>query len=301
MEESYNLEINAEQNETPRLRSGEIDSKHEDNLIKIAFLLMNAFFALLLISLYMFYAKGYMEAYQSSPELTFATIMISIRIIIMSILASYMFKKWYALEKRYLKNIPFLVGLFFYFVAIGKFMDLLVYIHHSSPYFNEGTELFLIKIRYLFLVITFLPMLLLGLRPIIYNYGLKHDWDDKKILGIRKTLIGIYLFAFWILIIIAPNIYLIQIILGIMSILTYFTIWYIFRFAHKNNTFPTIRADIVSLGFLLYLIFSPSRVIFRYFFEDILTLEIVVIIPEVLDFIAIIIIFLGFVLKPKSK
>ena len=260
---------------------------------------MNAFFAIMLISLYMFYAKGYAIAYRTSPELAFATIIISIRIVIMLSLAYYMFRKWYAQEKRYLKNIPFLVGLFFYFVAIGKFMDLLVYIHHSSPYFNEGTELYLIKLRYLFLVITFLPMLFLGLRPIIYNYGLNHGWEDKKVLGIRKAIIGAYAFGFWILIITAPNIYVIQIILGIMSIFTYITIWYIFRFAHKNNTFPTIRSDIVSLGFLLYLIFSPSRVIFRYFFEDILTLEIVVIIPEVIDFIVILIIFLGFVLKPK--
>ena len=299
MEETEIVDIKSELKKPETIPSLTQDTKNENLLIKTAFLLMNAFFAIMLISLYMFYAKGYAIAYRTSPELAFATIIISIRSVIMLSLAYYMFRKWYAQEKRYLKNIPFLVGLFFYFVAIGKFMDLLVYIHHSSPYFNEGTELYLIKLRYLFLVITFLPMLFLGLRPIIYNYGLNHGWEDKKVLGIRKTIIGAYAFGFWILIITAPNIYVIQIILGIMSIFTYITIWYIFRFAHKNNTFPTIRSDIVSLGFLLYLIFSPSRVIFRYFFEDILTLEIVVIIPEVIDFIVILIIFLGFVLKPK--
>ena len=297
MENEYESDVN--QNKSSSLLLLNQDSKKEDLLIKTSFFFMNAFFAILIFSLYMYYSKGIVEAYENSPELTFVTMMILIRIIAMLFFSAYMFKKWFAQEKRYLKNIPFLVGLFFYFGAVGKCLDILLYMYYNSPYLVEEELLFLTKIRYLFIVINFLPMLTLGLRPLIYNWGVDRGYDDKKVLRVRKEIITAYICIFGFLIIIAFSIAFIHAILAIMSIFTYISILYIFRFAHKNKTFPTIRADIVALGFLIYLIFSPTRVVLPTFFGDIFTTAQSTLVGEILDFLSNSIIFLGFVLKPK--
>jgi hypothetical protein len=289
-------EIKTELHKPQTVVSSDQESRNNDKSIKIGFLLINAGFAIFISSLFIIYGKETVEAYRSSPELTFMTIMISIRLTVMFIFSGYMFRKWFAQEQRYFKNIPFLVGLFFYFVAIGKCLDIILYIYFSSPNFIEAQALFLTKIRYYFLIITFLPMLFLGLRPVIYNWGIKRGFNDKKVLSIRRTIIAIYVSVFAFLITIAPSIPYITIILMFMSVLTYISIWYIFRFAHKHNTFPTIRANMVSWGFLMYLIVSPSRMILSTFF---LSLTHAYLIGEILDFISISIIFLGFVLKPK--
>ena len=211
----------------------------------------------------------------------------------------YMFKKWFAQEKRYLKNIPFLVGLFFYFSAIGKFLDILLYIYYFSPYKEADAFFLLAKIRQLFLIITFIPMLYLGLRPFIYNIGLKRGWKDVKVLKIRRSLTTTYVFSFGFFISIAYTIIIFQILTALMSIFTYVFICYLFRFAYKHKTFPTIRAELVSLGFLFYLISTPSRLILPIFLLGILSLEQTNVISEGLDFISMSVIFLGFVLKPK--
>ncbi len=299
MENTNDDESYVNQNKSTDLVSLNQDSKKEDRLIKTSFFFMNAFFAILIFSLYMYYSKGIVEAYESSPELTFVTIMILIRIIVMFFFSAYMFKKWFSQEKRYLKNIPFLVGLFFYFGAVGKCLDILLYIYYNSPYLVEEELLFLTKIRYFLIIITFIPLLFLGLRPVIYNFGFNREWNDDKVLRIRKEIIVLYAIVFGILIFIASNLFYIWIVLAAMSTFTYISIWYVFRFAHKNKTFPTIRADIVSLGFLIYLIFSPTRLVLSTFFSDILTTAQSILVGEILDFIINSIIFLGFVLKPK--
>ncbi|MFX1256483.1 MAG: hypothetical protein ACFFAN_01385 [Promethearchaeota archaeon] len=273
--------------------------KEGDNVIKLFFFLMNAFFSALIIFFFIYFNKGIIEAYTNTPELIWVTIIISLRVVIMFTFCYIMFRKWYAQEKRYLKNMPFLVGLFYYFSAIGKLLDIVIYIYYCSPYVDQGELLLLTKIRYFFLIIVFLPMLFLGLRPVLYNFGFNRGWDDKKVLRVRKEIITVYACGFGVLIAIATSIEFITYILAIMSIFTYISIWSIFRFAHKYKTFPSIRADIVSWGFLFYIISSSSRALLSLFLSNIFSWAQIYAIGEILDFISITIIFFGFVLKSK--
>jgi len=273
--------------------------KNKDSTIKLMFFLVNVFFSIFLIALFLYYGKGMIEIYNNTPELTLATFIILTRIGIMFSFCYYMFKKWFAQEKRYLKNIPFLVGLFFYFSAIGKFLDILLYIYHFSPNGEDETFLILAKIRQLFFIITFIPLLYLGLRPFLYSIGLKKQWNEKKVLNLRRDLVFIYAFSFGFLIFIAYNSYFIQLLTAIMSVLTYCFMVYLFRFAYKHNTFPTIKANFVSFGFLFYIFSTPSSVILPIILFGILSIEQCNLISEGLNFTAMIIIFLGFVRKPK--
>ncbi len=299
MENPNDAETEFESNESKSIATLDQDKKADYRLIKVGLFLLNAFFTVFIISLYLYFGKGIVYAYENTPELTFGTIMILIRIGIMFGLSFYMFKNWVAQKNRQLKNIPFLVGLFFYLLAISKFLDLLLYIYSVSPNYIEVEFLLLAKIRYFLIVITSLPMLYLGLRPVIYNFGLDKGWSEKKVLRTRKLIVAFYVIIFGFLIVFARSKIIFQLIYIAIAVITYTSIWYIFRFAHKHKIFPTIKANIISWGFLLYLLFSPSRVILMFFFIDILTLEIITLIPEILDFVAVIIIFSGFILKPK--
>ena len=295
MENSEISDIDREEKEIESKRR----IKKKDLLIKIVFFLVNVFFSVFLISLFLYYGKGVNEIYKNTPELTLATIIILTRIGIMFSFCYYMFKKWFTQEKRYLKNIPFLVGLFFYFSAIGKFLDVLLYIYYFSPYKEADAFFLLAKIRQLFLIITFIPMLYLGLRPFIYNIGLKRGWNEGKVLKIRRGITTTYIFSFGFFISISYTVIIFQILTALMSIITYIFICYLFRFAHKHNTFPTIRADLVSFGFFFYLIATPSNLILSIFIMGFMTYEQINVISESLNFVAMSIIFLGFVLKPK--
>ncbi|MFX1410428.1 MAG: hypothetical protein ACFFA6_08745, partial [Promethearchaeota archaeon] len=55
--------------------------------------------------------------YQGAFEVV---LIISLRIVILSITAFYLFNKWFKQEAMYLSDIPFLLGLFFLILIFGK-------------------------------------------------------------------------------------------------------------------------------------------------------------------------------------
>ena len=301
MEKTELLDFDSEEKEMEKqtIITSKQRIKNKDLLIKIAFFLINVFFCVFLVSLFLYYIKDIIVVYKNSPELTLGTFIILTRIGIMFSFCYYMFKKWFAQEKRYIKNIPFLVGLFFYFSAIGKFLDLLLYIYYFSPYKDIDAFFLLAKIRQLFFIITFIPFLYLGLRPFLYSIGLKRQWNDKKVLNLRREIVLVYALFFGFLVYIAYTIAFFQLLTAIMSVTTYVFMVSLFRFAYKHNTFPNIRANLVSYGFLFYIFATPSSVVLSLFLSEIITFEQINVISECLNFCAMSIIFLGFVLKPK--
>ena len=94
----------------------------------MGFFLITAAFGIIYIFLFTTYCMNYVEAIKNTPELTYILMIVMIRIFVMFAFAFYMFRKWFRQEARYFKNIPFLIGLFFYLTAMGKIYDISLYI-----------------------------------------------------------------------------------------------------------------------------------------------------------------------------
>jgi len=182
----------------------------KDSTIKKGFLVANILFGVFLIALYLLYGSEAVKIYTNTPELMWTTIIILVRVVVMFSFCYYMFNKWYKQDKRYIKNIPFLVGLFFYFSAIGKFLDVLLYIRYFVR--EDTTFLLLAKMRQVFFIVTFIPMLYLGLKPFLYSLGIKRKWEETKIMNLRRNIVIAYSITFGSLILVATNYFFIQIL-----------------------------------------------------------------------------------------
>jgi len=217
-------------------------------------------------------------------------LIISARIVILSITTFYLFLKWFRQEAQYLSDIPFLLGLFFLILIFGKFIDL----HWDLTFFlyDEATVLFYLKFRFILIIIEVAPLLYLGLEIIFFRVEDRFSkLKNRQYMNNLRTKIMILITSIELIaIFIVLNYSLLGILLPFLLIPSLIGIVYIFFLAYRLNRLSVVKPNILAIGFFLYLLSNIFRPLMNNIIGDNSNYIIIV---EAVDLVIFIIIFLG--------
>ncbi|MFX1234682.1 MAG: hypothetical protein ACFFBY_08980, partial [Promethearchaeota archaeon] len=93
----------------------------------------------------------------------FAVISGVIRIIILVIMSSILYSKWFKQERIYVSDAYFLFALFFSILIVGKMYDLYINLITFSEGVTADFVLLITKIRYFIITLNLMPILYIGL------------------------------------------------------------------------------------------------------------------------------------------
>ena len=239
---------------------------------------------------YLINAQLIIQAFQDYEGAFEVVLVISIRIIILSITSFYLFNKWFKQEAQYLSDIPFLLGLFFIILTFGKAIDLLWDLTFFT--FGEGFVLLFLKFRFLIIIFEVAPLIFLGLEIIFFRmedrYKRLKDKDFMNRLRIIVILVIICIES--IAVILAPHVTFLGTILPVIVIPSLIGIVYIFFLAYRLNRLTVVKPGILTIGFFLYLCSSILRPIMQQILGEEASY---IIVSELVDIIVFLIIFSG--------
>jgi len=238
--------------------------------------------------------------YQTRPDLDALTIIIFLRIVISLYTSYYLFNRWMNLEKRSIISFPLIFSIFFFLFLPAKMMDLMMYIAYrlyetySYPF---QYAIFVIKIRYVFGVLSVLPLFLGG--SYLYFYRLKLKYETIAIRKIILLFSCIYIALFSLIIFILNDVKLFSYVGALLVISSVSLIIWVFLKAYNRNILREVNSLTLSIGFILYLISSTLIPIFVNFLglETSATEIINGLYIELSTFLSSIIITIGFIKK----
>ena len=206
----------------------------------------------------------------------------------------YMFHRWFKQEEQYLSDIPFLFGIFLLLLVFGKILDLFWDLTFFT--FNDDFVMFLLKIRFLIIILEMAPLIFLSISMILYLRSLrgKSTSDEKQR---NKTTFRIMLLIVAIettAVILAPTFTIMGILLPCIVIPSILVIIWMFIFAYKNKRLSQVHPLIIAIGFIAWLISNIMRPLLQIIYGE---TSIYVFTAEMIDFFVFLIIFLGFCLK----
>ncbi|MBD3197303.1 MAG: hypothetical protein GF317_19770 [Candidatus Lokiarchaeota archaeon] len=256
---------------------------------------------LLVVFIFMFLFIFYLP-FLTSALVKYDTAWILILIILYRILSfilfcGFLYYKWFKQEVIYTSDGFFLFALFYNLFIYGKWFDLFSYLAFGTESINESFFLIILKIRYLIIILEAIPLLYLGLE-ILVNYlktrlELIKENQSKKI---RQLIILIFLSIMTVLILIAPTSTFIINLFPILVFGTILGIVIMFLFMYRMKLLSQANGLIIGIGFILFMISSIIRSILSTQFNPI-----PVIISEIIDSFVFLVIFIGFIKKPKYK
>lgn len=222
-------------------------------------------------------------------------IFILIRISFTSGMTWYAFRKWFKRKDISLLDIEFLFGLFFLGLTIGKSLDLL----YKLTYFTAEKEnlLLLLKFRYILIVLTAAPLVLIGLDIITLMIS---DRYEKIAYSNYKNIINLIIIALItaiesIIIIFAPDLISISVILICIHMPSLAWITCTFYYAHKAEQLSQLKPIIIAIAFFIdFILYTISIITSPYRNKNIGFSPTYIIFAESIDLIIIMIIFLGF-------
>ncbi|MBY8985233.1 MAG: hypothetical protein KGD65_09210 [Candidatus Lokiarchaeota archaeon] len=217
-------------------------------------------------------------------------LIISTRIVILSITTYYLFHKWFHQEAQYLSDIPFLLGLFFLILIFGKFVDL----HWDLTFlvYDEATVLSYLKFRFILIIIEVAPLLFLGLEIIFFRIEDKFPrLKDKRYMNkLRAKIMALITGIELVVVFIIPNFTIMGMFLPVILIPSLIGIVYIFFLAYRLNRLTVVKPNILTIAFFLYLLSNVFRPLMQNILGDNPSYIIIV---EWVDLIIFIVIFLG--------
>ncbi|MFX1479000.1 MAG: hypothetical protein ACFFCI_12785 [Promethearchaeota archaeon] len=255
------------------------------------------------VSIFIIYIINFQMITRSLDELPDAKLVVLIiltRICILTGNSIYMYFKWFKQEEQYTSDIPFLFATFFLLLTFGKAIDL--FFDLTYTFFNEIMNLMVIKLRFLLIIFTVLPLIYLSFVMILYSLSLKdrfiklkeENYQNKVNLIIIIFTISIELF----LVLIVPNATSIAFLLPCVVIPSLLIIIWLFAFAYRHKRLSQVNSLILLIGFSLYL---ASQIIRPLIQEIIGENAFYINLAEIIDLIIFIIIFLGFYMNANSK
>lgn len=250
-----------------------------------------------IILLYMLNSSLIVKAFNDYAGALEVVYVILIRVLILSITTFYLLKKWFKQEAQYLSDIPFLLSLFFLILAFGKAIDLFWDLTFFT--YSEFMVLFLIKIRYIIIILEVAPLIYLGLEIVFFRLEEKFQkLKNKKYMNkLRFRIISILLIIELIIIIIAPNYNLLAVLLPIIVIPSLLGIVYIFYLAYRLNRLSVVKPKILTISFFLYLISNILRPVIQGIIGE---NAFYIIVVEIIDIVIFVIIFLGLYKKSNG-
>ncbi|MFX1446051.1 MAG: hypothetical protein ACFFHV_21795, partial [Promethearchaeota archaeon] len=214
-----------------------------------------------MLYLYIFFFTAISSSLNQYEGMWSITIFILIRIIITIGMMIYAFWQWNIQKKLNFENIDFLIGLFFLGLVYGKLINLLYILTFYT--INENTSLIILKFRYVLIVLTAAPLISLGMDILFPS---NHNKNDNLIENHYKITLNIILVLLIVilsttLIIIAPNLTILNIILISFHISSLLWISFTFYYAYRKNLLSQIRPLIISSAFLIDLILYASAIL----------------------------------------
>ncbi len=230
------------------------------------------------------------QAFQDYEGAFEVLLVISIRILILSITLIYLFHKWFKQEAQYLSDIPFLLGMFFLILIFGKAVDLLWDLTFFT-FSDEIVTLFL-KFRFFIIILEVAPLIYLGMEIIFFRLEDRFNkLKDKAYMNrLRKVLISVIILIESFVIVISPHFTILGIILPIILIPSLLGIVYIFYMAYSLNRLTIVKPGILTISFFLYMLSNVFRPVMQNLLGETASYIIVV---ELVDIIIFLIVFFG--------
>ncbi|MHA2400781.1 MAG: hypothetical protein ACXADU_18070, partial [Promethearchaeota archaeon] len=133
----------------------------------LATLLSSVILGIVLITLlYSFSWTIIIDSYTEYNGALGVVLVITSRIGIVTGMTIYTFIQWFKQEEQYFSDLPFLFGLFFLLLVFGKALDM----YNAFIFFQVGEIMVLIitKLRFIIMILDFLPMIYLSIGMILF-------------------------------------------------------------------------------------------------------------------------------------
>ena len=220
-----------------------------------------------------------------------------IRIIILVIMSSILFAKWFKQDKIYTSDAYFLFALFFLIYVVGKIYDLFNNIMIVSGTATTEFILIMTKMRHVIITLNIMPVLYIGLETVkAFISAYIKNINKSRFNKIRLSIVGTYLGIVWFVIILAPTLNALIRALPFYALAIYVIIAVMFFFMYKNRRLSQAHGLIIGIAFLCYIATGLIRS-----FISVIALEnpSIFVVAEILDTVVNFVIFLGFITKPK--
>jgi len=222
-------------------------------------------------------------------------IAITSRILILGIMSFFLYRKWLRQEAIYISDAYFLFGSFFGMLTWAKIYDLFYNPMAVSGLFETGFILMLVKIRFFIIIANLMPILYIGLDAILVyvNMNLNKEMKKKQFNKLRLRIILIFVLLTISVVVIAPTLEFLNLVFPFITIVSFVSIAFMFLFMYKNKRLSQANGLIIGIAFICFIASSLIRTIL------ISTNIYYGIIAEIIDIGVNLLMFIGFITKPK--
>ena len=222
-------------------------------------------------------------------------IAITIRILILSIMSFFLYRKWLRQEAVYISDAYFLFGSFFGIFTWAKVYDLFYNPAIVSGVLDTGFILLLVKIRFFIIIANLMPILYLGLDAILVyiNMNTNKEMKKKQFNTLRLRIIIIFVVITLSVIVLGPTLDFLNLVFPFITIISFVSIAFMFLFMYKNKRLSQANGLIIGIAFICFIASSLIRTVL------ISTNLYYSIIAEIIDIGVNLLMFAGFITKPK--
>ena len=222
-------------------------------------------------------------------------IAITSRILILGVMSFFLIRKWLRQEAVYISDAYFLFGSFFGILAWAKVYDMFYNPAIISGLFETGFILWLVKIRFFIIIANLMPILYIGLDAILVyiNMNRNKEMKRKEFNKLRLRIILIFVLLTVTVISLAPTLNFLNVVFPFITVAIYFCIAFMFLFMYKNKRLSQANGLIIGIAFICFIASSLIRTIL------ISTNIYYGIIAEIIDIVVNLLMFIGFITKPK--
>ncbi len=245
--------------------------------------------------LYSLYWSDLITIILSNEGLWIGAVAIISRVFILGIMSFVLFRKWLRQEAIYISDAYFLFGSFFGILTCAKIYDLFFNLVFISGAFPSELILLLAKVRFFVIIVNLIPILYIGLDAILIyiNMNKNKEMNKKQFNKLRLRIMLGYVLVTTLVIILAPSVDFLNLVFPFVTILIYIAIAFMFLFMYKNKRLVQANGLIIGIAFICFLISNLIRTIL---INTDLSLGIF---AELIDIGVNLLIFIGFISKPK--
>ena len=245
--------------------------------------------------LYIFYWTTLITTIFSIEGLWIGVVAIILRILILGVMSFFLFRKWLKQEAIYLSDAYFLFGSFFGVLTFAKVYDLFYNLVIISEAFSTEFVLLLVKIRFFIIIINLIPILYIGLDAILVyiNMNKNKEMNKERFNKLRLRIMLGFIIVTALVIVLAPTLSFLNLVFPFITMLSYIAITFMFLFMYKNKRLTQANGLIIGIAFLCFLVSNLIRTI-------LININLSYgIFAELIDIGVNLLIFIGFISKPK--
>ncbi|MHA1350338.1 MAG: hypothetical protein ACTSSC_10185 [Promethearchaeota archaeon] len=266
----------------------------EDKKKKFLYRILIVNLALIAIFVVLFLAYGPILA-ATIFENEIALIAVTSRILILGIMSFFLYRKWLRQEAIYVSDAYFLFGSFFGMFTWAKVYDVFYIPAIYSGVFDTGFILLLVKIRFFIIIANLMPILYIGLDAILVyvNMNMNKEMKKKQFNKLRVRIILIFVLITISVIIFGPTLDFFNLVFPFITMVSFVSIAFMFLFMYKNKRLSQANGLIIGIAFICFIASNLIRTIL------VSTNLYLSIIAEIIDIGVNLLMFIGFITKPK--